>query len=171
MEPKNLTADLDEHDLEILRTLERSNEKNLEELAADLDLSKSTIHYRLNRLKDRGVIANVSATIDPRALGMTMVVITDVHVSHESGYAEEIGEELTDVAGVQQVYYTMGDVDFMIISRVQNHDQMNELLDEIVAIEGVNKTSSRFVMDELKGEDRLLETMSEGMVDHVLGVE
>lgn len=171
MNHTNATPDLDENDLEIIRELEQNDEKNLEELAEKLDLSKSTIHYRLNRLKESGVITDISADVDPHALGLTMVVITEVYVSHESGYAEEIGEELVDVDGVQQVYYTMGDVDFMVISRVQNHDQMNALIDEIVAIGGVNETSSRFVMRELATGDRLVETMSDEMIDRVLEAE
>jgi len=96
------------------------------------------------------VITDISANIDPHALGMSMVSITEVYVYHESGYADDIGDELANLPGVQQVFYTMGDVDFIVISRVQNHEQMNELIDKIVAIEGVNETSSRFVMRELK---------------------
>lgn len=171
MNHTNATSDLDENDLDIVRELERNDDKNLEELAEQLDLSKSTVHYRLNRLKENGVITDISADIDPHALGMSMVVITEVYVSHESGYADEIGDELVDIAGVQEVYYTMGDVDFVIVSRVQNHEQMNELIDEIVAIEGVNETSSRFVMRELKRGNRLMDTMSEEMIDQVLEIE
>ncbi|MDF9746203.1 Lrp/AsnC family transcriptional regulator [Natrinema salsiterrestre] len=171
MNHTDATPDLDENDLDIIRELERNDEKNLEELADELDLSKSAIHYRLNQLKESGVIRNISADVDPRALGMSMVIITEVYVSHESGYADEIGDDLADLPGVQQVFYTMGDVDFMVVSRVQNHDQMNELIDEIVALEGVNETSSRFVMRELKNGNRILETMSEGMVDRVLETE
>ncbi|WP_254525811.1 Lrp/AsnC family transcriptional regulator [Natrinema caseinilyticum] len=171
MEHTNATPDLDETDLEILRQLERNDEKNLEELAEDLDLSKSTIHYRLNRLKESDVITDISANIDPRALGMAMVIITEVYVSHESGYADEIGDKLSDVDGVQHVYYTMGDVDFVVISRVQNHDQLNDLIDKVVAIDGVNETSSRFVMRELKDGNHLIDTMSEEMLDRVLETE
>ena len=47
-----------------------------------------------------------------------MVTITDVSVTHESGYSGDIGEELNALDWVEQVYYTMGDVDFVIISRV-----------------------------------------------------
>ena len=171
MEHTSATPDLDRSDLEIVRELERSDEKNLEELADDLGLSKSTVHYRLNRLKEAGVITEISANVDPHALGMSMTVITEVYVSHESGYAEEIADELVDVAGVQEVYYTMGDVDFVVVARVQNHEQMNELIDEIVAVDGVNETSSRFVMRELKRDDRIVETMSEGMIDRVIDPE
>ena len=171
MKPTKSLPDLDENDLEIIRELEQNDEKNLEELAAELDLSKSTIHYRLNRLKEDGVITDISADIDPQSLGLAMVVITEVNVSHESGYADEIGDVLVDVEGVQQVYYTMGDVDFVVISRVQNHDQMNEVIDDIVAIDGVNETSSRFVMRELKNENRILENMSDEMIGNVLETE
>lgn len=171
MKPTNPLPDLDENDLEIIRELEQNDEKNLEELADELDLSKSTIHYRLNRLKENGVITDISADIDPRSLGLAMVVITEVNVSHERGYADDIGDGLVDIDGVQQVYYTMGDVDFVVISRVQNHDQMNEVIDDIVAIEGVNETSSRFVMRELKNENRILENMSDEMIGNILEAE
>lgn len=171
MNQTNATQDLDENDIDILRELERNDDKNLEELAEELDLSKSTIHYRLNRLKEDGVITEISANVDPQALGMSMVAITEVYVSHESGYAEDIGTDLGDIDGVQQVFYTMGDVDFMVISRVQNHDQLNELIDKIVAIDGVNETSSRFVMQELKHGNRLIETMSDEMIDRVIEAE
>ncbi|ELY65509.1 Lrp/AsnC family transcriptional regulator [Natrinema versiforme] len=70
--------DLDEPDLEHLSELERSTEKNLGALAAEFDLSKSTGHYRLTQLRERGVISAISADVDPRSLGMTMVVITGV---------------------------------------------------------------------------------------------
>jgi DNA-binding Lrp family transcriptional regulator len=171
MNHTDATSDLDEIDLEIIREFEQNDEKSLEELADGLGLSKSAIHYRLNQLKDSGVITDISANIDPHALGMSMVSITEVYVYHESGYADDIGDELANLPGVQQVFYTMGDVDFIVISRVQNHEQMNELIDKIVAIEGVNETSSRFVMRELKNDSRLLETMSEGMIDNVLETE
>jgi len=168
MNQTDATSDLDEIDLDIIREFEENDDKSLEELAAELDLSKSAIHYRLNQLKENGVITDISATIDPHALGMSMVSITEVYVYHESGYADDIGDELAALPGVQQVFYTMGDVDFLVVSRVQNHEQMNELIDEIVAIEGVNETSSRFVMRELKNDSRLLETMSSEMIENVL---
>ncbi|WP_435073543.1 Lrp/AsnC family transcriptional regulator [Halorubrum sp. HHNYT27] len=171
MNHTDATSDLDEIDLEIIREFEQNDEKSLEELADELDLSTSAIHYRLNQLKDSGVITSTSANIDPHALGMSMVTITEVYVYHESGYADDIGDELAALPGVQQVFYTMGDVDFIVVSRVQDHEQMNELIDKIVALDGVNETSSRFVMRELKNDSRLLETMSDEMIDKVLEAE
>ncbi|WP_121744286.1 Lrp/AsnC family transcriptional regulator [Natronorubrum halophilum] len=159
---------LDETDLTILERVEQNSDVSLESLAAELDLSKSAVHYRLNKLKENGVITSVSADVDPLAIGLNMLMITDVSVSHDSGYATDIGEALADIDGVYQLYYTMGDVDFTVLSRVQNREQMNDLIDDIVAIDGVNHTSSKFVMKELKTGNETVANMSDEMIENVL---
>jgi Lrp/AsnC family transcriptional regulator, leucine-responsive regulatory protein len=66
---------------------------------------------------------------------------------------------LSEISGVNHVYYTMGDVDFVLISRVQDREQMDALIDEIITIDGVNETSSTFVMDEFKTDNRVVANM------------
>ncbi|MFB6299433.1 MAG: Lrp/AsnC family transcriptional regulator [Halobacteriales archaeon] len=170
-EPDTRAADLDETDLALLEYIESDFDVNLEELSEELGLSKSAIHYRINKLRDENIIQGVSAELDPLAFGLNMMMITEVSVTHERGYAEQIGEQLAAVDGVQRVYYTMGDVDFVVISRVQNRDQMNELLDVIVGIDGVNETSSRFVMQEMSPPGGTLSNMSDQMRETVLDHE
>lgn len=162
------TVKLDETDLAILERVERNSDINLEELSDTLDLSKSAIHYRLKKLKESGVITSVSADVDPPALGLNLLIITEVSVVHESGYAEDIGDALSGIDGVYQVFYTMGDTDFVLHSRVQNRSQMNELIDDIIGIDGVNKTSSTFVMREIKTANRTVTNMSEEMLETVV---
>ena len=102
----------------LLERVETDFEVSLEELAGEPDFSKSTVHYRLNKLKDSGVIEGVTAELNPLAFDPEMEAITDVSVTHEQGYSETIGEQLATIDGVEQVYYTMGDTDFVVISRV-----------------------------------------------------
>jgi len=168
MDEEPADVDVDETDLALLRRVERDDDVNLTDLAAELDLSKSAVHYRLTKLKDAGVITAVSADVDPLALGLTTLVITEVSVVHESGYADEIGAELTEIDGTVQVYYTMGDVDFVVLSRVQNREQLNDLIDEIVSIDGVNETSSTFVMKELKTGGETVAAMSDEMIANLI---
>ena len=169
MDDEPADVDVDETDLALLRRVERDDDVNLTELAAELDLSKSAVHYRLTKLKDAGVITAVSADVDPLTLGLSMLVITEVSVVHETGYADEIGAELTEIDGIVQVYYTMGDVDFVVLSRVQNREQLNDLIDEIVSIDAVNETSSTFVMKELKTGGETVAAMSDEMIDNLVG--
>lgn len=152
---------LDEIDLAILERMENDFEVSLETLSEDLDLSKSAIHYRLNKLKDNGVIQSVTADVDPLALGLEIAAITDVMVTHERGYSREMGEKLMALDGVEQVYYTMGDVDFVVISRVQTRDQLNDLIDRIITIDGVNETSSKFVMQEFENNGAVASNLTD----------
>lgn len=167
-EQGQINHNIDETDIEILKQVEQDSDINLKQLSDELNLSKSAIHYRLNKLKDDDTITSVSADVNPLAFGLNMLMITEVSVSHERGYADEIGEALTTIEGVYQVYYTMGDVDFIVISRLQTRDQMNQLVDDIVAIDGVNETSSRFVMKELKTDNQTIANMSESMIETVI---
>ena len=162
-------VDLDEMDLSILRRVEADYDVNLSDLADDLGMSKSAIHYRLQKLKEAEVIESVSADVNPLALGLDHLLITEVSVVHESGYADDIGTSLADVPGVEQVYYTMGDVDFVVLSRVQDRDQLNDLVNQFVAIDGVNETSSRFVMSEIVTGGHPTAGLSETMKQNVLG--
>lgn len=161
-------VEFDETDLKLLRCVESDFDVSLDVLSNELDLSKSAIHYRLNKLKENGVIRGVTADIDPISFGLNMVAITEVSVRHEQGYSEDIGAELAAIDGVEQVYYTMGDVDFIAISRVQNRTQMNDVIDMMVVIDAVNKTSSRFVMDEVQTEQKVMPSVSESVEDSIL---
>jgi DNA-binding Lrp family transcriptional regulator len=160
--------DLDETDLAILERVEEDFDVSLETLAEELDLSKSAIHYRLNKLKDNGVIRGVTADVDPMALGLEMVAITDVSVTHEQGYSEDVGESLSAIDGVEQVFYTMGDVDFVAISRVQSREQLNDLVERMVAVEEVNETSSRFVMREFDSDGTVTGNLTDEARETVL---
>lgn len=161
----------DEMNIALLRRIESDFDVSLDTLSEELDLSKSAIHYRINNLKENGVIEGVTADLDPVPFGLTMVAITEISVTHERGYSEEIGAKLAQIDGVEQVYYTMGDVDFITISRVQNREQMNKVIDDIVAIDGVNETSSRFVMDEVKSRPKVLANLSDNMQNNILNNE
>ncbi|WP_306059996.1 Lrp/AsnC family transcriptional regulator [Natronococcus wangiae] len=170
-DPRQSDLDFDEIDLAILERVETDFDVSLETLASELDVSKSAVHYRLNKFKENGVIEGITADVDPLALGLEMVAITDVSVTHETGYSEDVGEELIALKGVDQVYYTMGDVDFVVISRVQSRDQLNDLIDRIIAIESVNETSSKFVMQEFKNDRGISANLTDEAREIVLGNE
>lgn len=160
--------ELDEIDIAILEQVEQDSEINLKELSETLDLSKSATHYRLKKLKQEDVITAISADVNPLSFGLNMLIITEISVAHEAGYAEDIGEALSEIDGIYHVYYTMGDIDFIVLSRVQNRDQMDELIDTIVDIDGVNETSSTFVMQELKTANGTITNMSDEMIENAL---
>jgi len=73
----------------------------------------STIHYRLNNLREDGVIENDLYDLDHEALGLGVTVIVEVLADYEGPY-EEFAEELLAVEGVTEAFFTMGETDFVV---------------------------------------------------------
>jgi len=61
---------LDEKDMHILFELEQDCNRSLDEIAKRTGLSKQTLHYRIQRLVDEGVITGFITAIDAAKLGL-----------------------------------------------------------------------------------------------------
>jgi len=61
---------LDEKDMHILFELEQDCNRSLDEIARKTGLSKQTLHYRIQRLIDEGVITGFITAIDAAKLGL-----------------------------------------------------------------------------------------------------
>lgn len=137
---------VDEKDLRILRVLAECESGSPDDIHVATGIPKSTVHYRLNRLKEKGVLTNDLCDVDRDRLGLSLTVISEVEAQYEQGYHDEVGDRLAEIDGVNQVYFVMGDTDFVVISHLARHDMVKDLVEQFEAIEGVRRTSSKFVI-------------------------
>lgn len=144
--------ELDDQDLRILTTLYRIDDPSPKAIAAEVDLPKSTVHYRLKRLREEGVFENELYEFDPESVGLNVTVITEVTAEYDEGYHHEVGERVAEIDGVSQVYFTMGETDFVVISMLPNSDAVERLISQFEAIDGIERTSSSFVITSVKNE-------------------
>lgn len=147
--------DLDETDLEILQSLDRKGEIDAEKLSDRLDVSPSTVYYRIDQYREKGILDGTVAELDAGELGFELTAITEIKSSYGPGY-EEIAERLSDLSGVQQVFFMLGEVSFVVVSKVRDHDHLQRLIDNIIHTDGVVDSSTHIVLREFKDESRLL---------------
>jgi DNA-binding Lrp family transcriptional regulator len=81
----------------------------------------------------------------------------EVLANYEGSY-ETFGDRLRAVEGVSQVYFTMGETDFIVVAHLPSSDSVERLISEFEAIEGVERTNSTFVIDTLQDSTRVLES-------------
>ncbi|RAW43911.1 Lrp/AsnC family transcriptional regulator [Halorubrum sp. 48-1-W] len=141
---------LDERDVEILKALFQLGDPSTKPIAERTGIPKSTVHYRLQNLRDSGVLRNELNEIDPDVLGLGVRIITHVTAEYEEGYHETVGQQLRDIEGVASVYFTMGDTDFIVISYLPNNTYVEHLVQEFEGIDGVMRTSSTLVITTIK---------------------
>jgi DNA-binding Lrp family transcriptional regulator len=147
--------ELDEKDFKILQWLDREGEVDAETIGEELGISTSTVYYRLDKFEEMGIYNGNIADIDPEKLGLEVTAITEVKSSYGPGY-EEIGERLSEISGVKSVYFMLGEISFVVISKLRDHEHLQNLIDEIIHTEGVEHSATSVALKTFKNESRLL---------------
>lgn len=147
---------MDERDLRILTAVAEAGTGSPDAIEAETGIPKSTVHYRIEKLREQGVIENDLFDVDLEKVGLDITVISEVMATFEEGYHETVGQKLGEIEGVTQVYFTMGDTDFVVIARLTDREMVERLVAAYESIDEVERTSSKFVITTVKDESNPL---------------
>lgn len=150
---------MDDRDITILKAISDLGTGSPERIHEETDIPVSTIHYRLNNLRESGVIENDLYDIDLEKLGLGVTVIVEILANYSDSY-DEVAGKLLEIEGVTQAYFTMGETDFIVIARLSDSDKVERLIREFEAIEEVDRTNSTFVVRPLRDGQRVLQSYS-----------
>lgn len=151
---------MDELDLQILKTISDMGTDSPSEIHEKTGIPESTIYYRLNNLRDQGVIKNDLYDLDLEKLGLGITIIIEVIAEYKEGYHEKIGEQISEIEGVSQVHFTMGERDFVVVAHIPNRTEVERLISDFESIEEVQRTQSKYTITTIKNEPRVLSTYS-----------
>lgn len=147
---QNCPTEIDEKDVDILASVGKRKTVNLQIISEETDIPESTVNYRLRKLQEQGVLRNDLFEVDLEKFGLPVTVISEVNGRFEKGYHSEVGEKLADIEGVNQVYFTMGETDFLVVSHLHDRAMVQQLVESFERVEGVERTSSKFVIESIK---------------------
>ncbi|KDS91561.1 ArsR family transcriptional regulator [Halorubrum saccharovorum] len=138
--------ELDETDRSILRILQEDARTPFSEVARRIDMSSATVHDRVNRMEEAGVIEGYHASIDPKAVGYGVSAFVGLRV--EQGREEDALERLRDIDGVCEIHLTTGEWDVILKVVAANTDSLRELMFERVAeMEGFSRSQTMIILD------------------------
>jgi Lrp/AsnC family transcriptional regulator for asnA, asnC and gidA len=131
--------EIDEIDKKILEMLRRDARRPFTEIASNLGVSDSTIHVRLKKLREEGVIKAYTIDINEELLGKKVcgLAMIDVKLSH----LDEVVPKLVSLDNVIKVYETHGVNDLVALIDALDLDDLRNVLMEIRLIENVTSTS------------------------------
>ena len=147
---------LDEIDFQILRRLDENGDIDVDELSEELDVSTSTIYYRMENYREKDIIQGEITQLDPQKLGLELTAITEINADYDGPGYEEVAEKIGDLSGVQRVFFMLGEMSFYVFSRVRDHEHLQKLMEEIIQTEGVDNSTTNIVLRTFKDEGRLL---------------
>jgi len=139
---------LDELDLMIVEEMGNNARQPVSALANKLGVGKTTVHYRLNRLLNEGVLT-IAGIVKPEVLGYRYELMVGINVSR--GQADAVATQLAQLQAITHAYRTTGK--YSIIAWVILRDRaalLGFISRDISGISGITDFETMSLYQELK---------------------
>ena len=111
-------------DKKILNAMFELKETNLNTISKNVNLSKSTVHNRIKRLKTSGFLTGIMPIINRDFIQKGITAISLIRAKYGPEYAEEVGKRIANIRGIWAVYFVLGSNDFVALIRAKNKDEL-----------------------------------------------
>ncbi len=135
---------MDTTDEKLLTLLEADARASITTLAARLNLARSTVQDRLNRLERSGVIRGYTIRrADARA---ERLIRAQVMLSVDPKLADRIVADLKALPELKRLATISGEFDLIAEIAAETTDRLDTLLDHIGRLKGVQRTMSSIIL-------------------------
>ncbi|WP_407357084.1 Lrp/AsnC family transcriptional regulator [Methanolobus sp. WCC5] len=132
---------MDEVDLAILERLCKNSRMHSTEIATDLELATSTVHKRIEKMRETGVIREFTVKVDTSEVGLT--VTTFIGVNIEQSKRINIINRLRNIDDVLEIYELLEPYDLLLKVRTFDiHSLKENVLQVIGNMDGVKDSQS-----------------------------
>jgi len=121
---------MDDLDRTIIARLTEDGRIPYSRIAQETGVVTTTIHQRVKRLTERGIIAGSRVLIDWKQAGVQVTAIVSVEAPDDRPL-REIAEEMQSIPFIQNCYAVTGEFDLLLTVRAKSSDHLGELLEEI----------------------------------------
>jgi Lrp/AsnC family transcriptional regulator for asnA, asnC and gidA len=133
---------LDNFDVLIIKELEKDGRMAYSTIAANLKISNTMVHQRVNRLIEQGILLGIKPVINEKKVGYDWGSFTGITLNKDQD-STRIIEELKKIPEITECYYISGLFTLYIKICAKNHEHMRKILyEKIDNIPGISKTDS-----------------------------
>ncbi|MFC4121429.1 Lrp/AsnC family transcriptional regulator [Nonomuraea zeae] len=147
---------LDPVDKEIVRLLVTHGRISHQELAQRVHVSRPAVHERVKRLEQDGVIRGYRAVIDWSAIDLGLCAFVSVQADHDllGTLADRLFGLTTNEARVEECHRVTGQWCALLKVRTASPVALQQLLDDILTIEGVDAVVTTIVLSSSEAVSR-----------------
>ena len=144
---------VDEKDELILEELKRNARASTVDIARKTKIPRVTVHERIKRLIEKGIIKKFTAVPDYRKLGKETTAFVLISYSPNKLLQTEVAEKIAKLPNIYEVHLIAGEWDMIAKVRGKNLEEIGKLvLERIRSIEGVAKTFTVGCFETIKEE-------------------
>ncbi|SDL83328.1 Lrp/AsnC family transcriptional regulator, regulator for asnA, asnC and gidA [Catalinimonas alkaloidigena] len=141
-------SEIDNVDLKILKLLMDNANIPYTEVAKRVFVSGGTVHVRMRKMQELGVVTGSQLKIDYTKLGYDISAFLGIYLEKSSMYAE-VAEKLREIPEIVSMHYTTGL--YSIFARIICRDTIHlrsVLHDKIQRVPGIQRTETFISLEE-----------------------
>ena len=144
---------IDNLDTKILSILQEDSRRSYQEIARELVVSGGTIHVRVNRLKELGIIKGSRIILDYPKLGFDVTVFIGINL-HNASDSSLVLSKLNKMDEITEVHYTTGSYSLFIKAVLRSTLGLKTfLVEKLQLIEEIQSTETLISLDEPVSRD------------------
>jgi len=139
---------LDKLDLQIIHEMLHNAEISYAELGKKLFVSGGTIHVRIKKLEDFGIVKGKKLQVDLKHLGYDITAFVGIFLEKSSLY-DAVAKDLEKIPEIVRLNYTTGNYSMFIEVVCKDINELRAVLhDELQKIKGIERTETFISLDE-----------------------
>ena len=139
---------LDKLDLQIIHAMMEDAGISYADLGKKLFVSGGTIHVRIKKLQELGVVKGTKLNVDLKLLGYDITAFVGIFLEKSSLY-DIVAEELKKIPEIIRLNYTTGNYSMFAEIVCKDINQLRAVLhDELQKIKGIERTETFISLDE-----------------------
>ncbi|WP_118178840.1 Lrp/AsnC family transcriptional regulator [Paraburkholderia phosphatilytica] len=143
MRPPRLDQ-LDDLDRNLVALLQANARESVANLARQLGVARTTVIARIARLEKSNVIAGYSVRLGQDVLDSSIVAYVGIITAPK--YGADVLKRLGRMPEVQLLCAVSGEFDYVAWLRAPSPEKLNDLLDQIGGLEGVERTTTSIIL-------------------------
>lgn len=147
---------IDDTDKKILSILMIDGKTPYAEIGKRLFISAGTVHVRIKKLTETGIITGNHISVDYKALGYDMSAFLGLYLEKSSQY-DEVAEQLKKIPEVVSANYTTGGYGIFVKMICKDTEHLRTTLsNKIQMIKGIQRTETFMSLEETINRPMLL---------------
>ena len=140
---------MDNLDIKIIKLLQENARITASEIAGKINLSVPAVSERLRKLEASGAIRQYTAILDPRYFDKSLSAIVFITLERPK-FSDIFAEFVKKQNDILECHYLAGDFDYALKIVTENTITLQELLDRIKSVQGVQKTRTVVILSTAK---------------------
>ncbi|MFZ5972521.1 MAG: Lrp/AsnC ligand binding domain-containing protein [Bacteroidota bacterium] len=140
--------EIDNTDLKILEILMQDAKKPYTEVAKRVFVSQGTVHVRMSKLEEAGVVEKTTLKINYAKLGYDITAFIGIYLQKSALY-ESVLEHLKAIPEIVSIHYTTGNYSMFVKIHCRDTNHLKEVLhDKMQQVEGIERTETMISLEE-----------------------